>query len=260
MFGSPVSCCQGPEFLFSGEGWRRIIHDALYLELDLSGWQEPARAVHPQSEVASSVVHRHKLTVLPVLQNIWRADISNMRDIPQCCRTSGGQTYGIWYPTVLSHSGRWPTLTSQSGWPIHKSEIAGSLRYTTSVGAWMVNEHPPVVECGRVYLWKCGGGSCSVIFWNELRNEINSSQQEKRACALPNSSPGVRVVLNMRSHWAAHRGITVPGTLLCEGEMEREKAERGIKWSRQGDKEKEGKHRLMEDYEVWRQEAEHCQC
>lgn len=31
-------------------------------------------------------------------------------------------------------------------------------------------------------------------------------------CLLPVWSPGVRVVLNILSHWAAHRGMTVPGT------------------------------------------------
>lgn len=49
--------------------------------------------------------------------------------------------------------------------------------------------------------------------------------------SLPVSSPGVRVVLNILSHWAAHRGMTVPGIRLWEMERRRQ---------RQGQREKNG--------------------
>ena len=39
--------------------------------------------------------------------------------------------------------------------------------------------------------------------------------------SLPVSSPGARVVLNILLHWAAHRGMTVPGIWIWEMERRR---------------------------------------
>ena len=49
------------------------------------------------------------------------------------------------------------------------------------------------------------------------------------AAVLPVSSPGMRVVLNILSHWAAHSGMTVPGTRLWE----RKKRKEGVEKRRQ---------------------------
>lgn len=40
-----------------------------------------------------------------------------------------------------------------------------------------------------------------------------------KGMCLPVSTPGVRVVLNILSHWAAHRGMTVPGTRLWQTDI-----------------------------------------
>jgi len=66
----PISCREGPQLLLAGLGRGGLVQDPLDLVLDLPGAQQPARVVHPQSEEAALVVHRHKLAVLPVLEDI----------------------------------------------------------------------------------------------------------------------------------------------------------------------------------------------
>lgn len=67
----PVSSGQGPQFGLSfGRRWR-VIEDPLNLELNLPGAQESTCLVHPKTKVATLVVNRYVVTVLPMLHSVF---------------------------------------------------------------------------------------------------------------------------------------------------------------------------------------------
>ncbi len=66
----PVSGGQSPQFILSfGRRWR-VIEDPLNLELNLPGAQESTCLVHPKTKVATPVVNRYVVTVLPMLHSV----------------------------------------------------------------------------------------------------------------------------------------------------------------------------------------------
>lgn len=84
--------------------------------------------------------------------------------------------------------------------------------------------------------------------WSRLHIQTFLWMLLTRACcsvSLPVSSPGMRVVLNILSHWAAHRGMTVPGIRLWETERRRRRRghvekNRRKPWKKRRAREKEG--------------------